>query len=459
MKTVSRLCIIVLLSLVLASAITSPIYAALDDITYDQFAENDIIFYHPQDMTGLGCDSASSSSGSGEIINTDYNGGSILTNAQIETIKKYQIVYEQAAAKYDFPWQALAVLHLRETSLRIANPDNGQGIYQLYSLYSNGTTFPSTEGVDVSDEEFLRQSMLAAEFFKGKNPNMMTLGPADEVKKAFFAYNGQAGVYKTQAQNLGFTQEQANMGEGSPYVMNRADAMRDPTVEPTKTNQTWGQIKSDGGSISYPANRDHGAFVVFSALSGISPMCSGGLVSGGMNLEQAKEFVKSYSEGEMFSYYEGKHGPGRGDQAHYGLNLTGCAGGSSRNCVAFSEYFINKYTTNPTAGMGGSYGLPNGSGVVERLVKQGFTNGGTTPRAYAVFSIASGRTMCGDRPCGHTGVVLGIDEARGKIIIGEAGCRTDGVPGNPGTATEQELSKYTSGSYTFAYTDSYLKGM
>ena len=52
----------------------------------------------------------------------------------------------------------------------------------------------------------------------------------------------------------------------TPYVMNRADYMRDPTVEPTKSNRTWGQIKSDGSSITYPANSDYGAFVVYSAI-------------------------------------------------------------------------------------------------------------------------------------------------------------------------------------------------
>ena len=86
------------------------------------------------------------------------------------------------------------------------------------------------------------------------------------VKYTFFAYNGIATVYKTQATSLGFSDAQAKNGEGSPYVMNRADAKRDPTVEPTKSNNTWGQIKTDNGSLSYPANTDYGAYVVYCAL-------------------------------------------------------------------------------------------------------------------------------------------------------------------------------------------------
>ena len=48
--------------------------------------------------------------------------------------------------------------------------------------------------------------------------------------------------------------------------MNRADQKRDPTVEPTKSNKTWGQIKKDFSSIEYPANEDYGAFVVYCAI-------------------------------------------------------------------------------------------------------------------------------------------------------------------------------------------------
>ena len=88
----------------------------------------------------------------------------------------------------------------------------------------------------------------------------------DNVKYGFFAYNGVANVYKNQSTKLGFTSVQANNGEGSPYVMNRYDKMRDPTVEPTKSNGTWGQIKTDGGALSYPANSDYGAYVVYCSL-------------------------------------------------------------------------------------------------------------------------------------------------------------------------------------------------
>lgn len=105
----------------------------------------------------------------------------------------------------------------------------------------------------------------AAQFILGKAGGK-NLSVADNVKYTFFAYNGRSPLYVTQAKNLGFSQTQADNGEGSPYVMNRADAKRDPTVEPAKSNNTWGQIKTDGGSLSYPANPGYGAFVLYNVL-------------------------------------------------------------------------------------------------------------------------------------------------------------------------------------------------
>src|SRR5690606_8848589 len=97
----------------------------------------------------------------------------------------------------------------------------------------------------------------------GKN-----LQTPDNVKYTFFAYNGAAKPYIDQAIALDFSEEEAANGEGSPYVMNRYDAKRDPTIEPVKSDESWGQIKSDGGSIEYPANSSpRGAFVYYNALT------------------------------------------------------------------------------------------------------------------------------------------------------------------------------------------------
>lgn len=187
----------------------------------------------------------------------DYRGQDILTATQIRLLNENKRFYQNAERKVGIPWQVIAAIHFRENGLKRTGPRNGNGPYQIW-----GSSYPVGS---LTDKQFQTATNAAAQFVKGK-VGTINLNDDNKVKRAFFAYNGVAAAYKTQAINLGFNTEQANAGEGSPYVMNRADARRDPTVEPTKSNRTWGQIKTDGGALSYPANSDYGAFIVFAAL-------------------------------------------------------------------------------------------------------------------------------------------------------------------------------------------------
>ena len=63
--------------------------------------------------------------------------------------------------------------------------------------------------------------------------------------------------------------------------------------------------------------------------------------------------------------------------------------------------------------------------------------------------------MCDGVKCGHTGVLLGVDTKRNKVIVGEAGC---GTPASWDTAREYDLSRFNNGAYTYIYTDGLLKG-
>lgn len=189
--------------------------------------------------------------------NKDYRGQSILTDSQITLLNANKPFYQSAAASYGIPWQMIAAIHYRECGLRKAGPANGNGPYQI-----SGSSYPVGA---YTDAQFQDATNKAAKFIKGKLGGR-SCTTTDNVKYGFFAYNGVADVYKDQATKLGFTSAQANNGEGSPYVMNRYDKMRDPTVEPTKSNGTWGQIKTDKGKIIYPANSDYGAYVVYRSL-------------------------------------------------------------------------------------------------------------------------------------------------------------------------------------------------
>ena len=174
-----------------------------------------------------GKNNAATTASAGE--NKDYAGNPVFTDEQWAKVQEYQPLYEEASKKQgdNIPWA----------------------------------------GHENTDAEFVEQAVAALDEFSG-HLGGKDASDDDNIKYAFFGYNGRADVYKTQARDLGFTEEEAENGEGSPYVMNRADAKRDPTVEPTKSNGTWGQIKVDYGPIEYPANSDYGAYIYYVAAGG-----------------------------------------------------------------------------------------------------------------------------------------------------------------------------------------------
>ena len=206
-----------------------------------------------------GKNNAATTASAGE--NKDYAGNPVFTDEQWAKVQEYQPLYEEASKKQgdNIPWAILAAIHVRESNLSRTNP-NSDGIFQILAL-----DVPA--GHENTDAEFVEQAVAALDEFSG-HLGGKDASDDDNIKYAFFGYNGRAGVYKTQARDLGFTEEEAENGEGSPYVMNRADAKRDPTVEPTKSNGTWGQIKVDYGPIEYPANSDYGAYIYYVAAGG-----------------------------------------------------------------------------------------------------------------------------------------------------------------------------------------------
>jgi hypothetical protein len=156
-----------------------------------------------------------------------------------------------------------------------------------------------------------------------------------------------------------------------------------------------------------------------------SSKTAAGLITGGMNGKQAQSFVDSYWNNEEVSL------------KYIGGAYTNSPGGKLSNCVGFSNYFINKYTT--LTGFDGSLPSGNGNQIVYNIVDRNpDVKLSDTASLYSVFS-----DIAVDN---HTGVVLGIDEARGVGIIGQAsyfppyGVSTEEIP----------LSQLNSGRYKFA---------
>lgn len=167
----------------------------------------------------------------------------------------------------------------------------------------------------------------------------------------------------------------------------------------------------------------------------------GELKAGGFDtVEEATKFMQSYidaaSPGGQYwmKFTDAKFGVKSGQ-----IHNAGCPYGVLNNCVAFSQWFVNNYTT-----VGPNWNnTTNGVDLVDALVKQGLKRG-TEPRPYAIFS------KSGPSSDGHTGVILGVNTSAKKVIVGDAACMSSGPFYKP---RAYELSFDEVKNWWYAYTD------
>jgi hypothetical protein len=117
-----------------------------------------------------------------------------------------------------------------------------------------------------------------------------------------------------------------------------------------------------------------------------------------MTQEEAQALVDLFNkEGDKFldDRYGDQGGPGS------------CGSNHAENCVSFSTYFVNKYTTFQT------YPAGDGKETAYTIARETGKQLSSTPTPY---SVGSGP---GSGPVGHTLVVLGVQGD--KVILGEAG--------------------------------------
>lgn len=436
----STLCIFLSLLLINPASAANPSEAVLD------FNELNGVFYYNAfgSNRGGGCFGSAGA-------NMNYAGVTVFSDGEMQAIEENRPFYEAAAEAAEaegfyITWQIIAVVHSMEASLRRYNPDNGQGAYQLYSyIQSNPPFLPAGA---ISDEEFQRQTNIAVLEVMRAKAEGLDLSNDEDIKQFFLNYNGSGGGhYKEKAEAL------FGVGtptyEGSPYVMNRFDALRDP--QSGNMSDSWkGAYVSDG--VYDPEatwKSTFGAYVKYQALGGGSGGAAcGELMSGGMTADEAYSFVETYvndpSECEDWSTICHIFKDGVGERG--------------ANCVTYVQYFLNKYTS-----LGIISPMGNGGDVVSNLINNhGLTDGGNIPRAYAVFSTKSPKyasAVCDDNTgelCGHTGIVLGINEEADEIYLGQMayGAKRDwGL-----THVVRKLSDYSNGDFTYAYTDEFLKG-
>ncbi len=400
---------------------------------------------------------------------TNYAGDRVFSDADIAQLEANIPFYEQAiaetgASEYGITWQILAAIHYAEHGLGRDNPSNGQGAYQLYSYTNGGTNSNSFRPAGpLSDEEFLRQTKIALEVAIIPNVSGGKITNDDDIKRLFYRYNGATpgGRYETRALAMGFTLEQARNGEGSAYVMNRYDAQRDPNSPEMNPNWRGGFSRDKHWDPNF-LWQPFGTYTVYKAIGGASSCGAGGAIGGGLNKEQAKKIMDDYIANAKCT---GAEYGDIGCQSSCAVKT----GDSRTNCVTFVKYFLQRFTT-----VGTGYcpsGTGNGGSVVSNLTGTAveangktfrvtatcdtskFEFGGFEPRPYAVFSTEENSfTPCGNHKCGHTGIVLGIDEANDKIFIGQVGCNTP-FTAPLVTTIEYSLSDYKSGNYWYAYID------
>lgn len=142
------------------------------------------------------------------------------------------------------------------------------------------------------------------------------------------------------------------------------------------------------------------------------------LKQGGMTLEEAQKLMDLYlAEGD--SFLDGRYGQQGGPGS--------CGNDHVMNCVSFSTYFANKYTTFQTYPMG------DGIRTAYTISEETGTPMSSNPTPY---SVGSGP---GSGPEGHTFVVLGVQGD--QVIIGEAGYCSN--RGSVRVASKSELSAFT----------------
>lgn len=120
--------------------------------------------------------------------------------------------------------------------------------------------------------------------------------------------------------------------------------------------------------------------------------------NGGMTKEEAQALIDLYNQ-EGDAFLDKRYGPGGGPGS--------CDDNHAMNCVSFSTYFVNKYTTFQ------QYPPGNGIETAGAIASMTGKELSSTPTPY---SVGSGP---GSGAAGHTLVVLGVNGD--EVIVGEAG--------------------------------------
>lgn len=438
---------LVLLTLISTGILAPSSAMAISGSQLDMFAENDIYFYDPGEESCYG-------SGYGYGV---YDGMVTvgLSASQSEFIDKWHDTAVNLSIEYGIPWEAVIAQGILESKSGTSNfavqRNNFFGLGAVDSNPDNAYHFATPEDGWRGYYDFIKGNSTYAKHgaFSGEsitNPYAYI----ESIKAAGYATDEN---YVSKLSSIIKSIEERSKDKGWESSAELAEIYPEMLTNAAENSQYHG-----GPSYTGVSGGNNGA-----GNSRCSNSLGMGLIDGGMTFEEAQAFMASYRD--FASEYD-KMDPSN-PQKHANTSFqnamisgTGCVDGSPNNCVAFSQWFINRYTSaGPSL-----TGLGNGQEVAVKLISRGlgFEDGGNTPRAYAIFSTTSGTAGYG-----HTGVVLGVDTEKGIVITGEASCgdmspekkRHTGFTATMPGARKRSLDDMTNGAYRYAYTDNILIGM
>lgn len=413
------------ISLVVASFLMSfvPVnstFAALTESQLNFYAQNNILFYDPR-----GCVQSTSGTVASSPTEAATSGHGALSAAQVGFVNRFHDIAVKNSINYGIPWEAVMAQGILESAAGTseyatqrnnyfginavdsnpdlaygyATPEKGwEGYYQFIQKNSRYRQNGAFSGAAVTDPYAYIKAIKAAGYATAENYVSAVSAVIDSVKD--------------YANSQGWESSSELSEEYPEWAENAAKNSKGATVPDTDVDTSV-------------------------LATGMVEFClgfGGELISGGMTLEQAKAFMEAYRS--LAIQY--KNAPNATvDGMYFGVH---CAEGVFANCSAFSRWFVGKYTN------AGDTAQTNGGVYASSLASRGFPTG-NVPRPYAVFSSS------GNSGFGHTGIILGVDEERGVVVIGEANCGS-GIAGI--RAREASIASVT--GYTFAYTDGRLNG-
>ena len=464
MNLKSRLSIFFLFSLALFGLSSNCLALSASELRF--YGQNNILFYAPEEDNCLESSSSSATSSS-SASTSSAEGAHNLSAEQVQFVEKYHDAAVLHSINYGIPWEtvvAQGILESASGSSQIAREKNnffGVGAFDSCPYECAKSYSTPEEGWEGYYKNIVQTSVYRENGVFSGDTITDPIAYLRAIKAAGYATDPSYVENTTPLINsiIAISKDRgwessAELAEKHPEWKQNAEKNRQGASTSSSNSSSGTSNASSSVKLCTPGSKSSSPKSSSSKSSTEGTTASSELISGGMTLSEAEAFMETYaSESDKFA---------TGNLSFSGATVldAGCPSGTLNNCSAFTQWFLNKYTSLGPSGAN----LVQGSQAVQQYTATGqLTYGGKTPKPYAVVSMGPYSGTADGWP-NHTAIVLGIDSSSDQIIIGEASCGS----GNGGRyyrpqAKVYSLTEYTNSSSeygpTYAYTDSVLKGL